>query len=102
MIYSFDNFNKIKVYHRQFCCAVGMFGNDIYAALYYQQGSCGSEYWLDFYRISKDEFDDYPNNASELSRKINDNHKEFLCSNYNGKDGRAYRFEYIDGEINVL
>ncbi len=102
MIYSFDDFRRIKNSGAGFCRCAGMFGNDVYAVLFYREGGCGSEFWWEIYRLTKAEFDAYPLNAAELSGRFRQYDGEFLCSNYCGKGGKAYSFEYANGKTHTL
>lgn len=43
-------------------CAIGMFGDKIYAFEHLGDAGCNSTY----YQINKTEFDDFPNNQSKI------------------------------------
>ncbi len=102
MVYSFDDFRKIKDSGGGFCNCAGMFGSDIYAVRFYREGSCGSEFWYEIFRLTKEEFDNYPLNALKLSDRFRQYDGEVLCSDYSGKGGSGYCFEYLDGVIHTL
>ena len=102
MVYSFDDFKIIKETKLGFCCGAGVFGSDIYGVRVYCEGGSGSGFWLNIYRISKAEFDAYPDNAWTLGGRFRYDDGQLLCSNYNGKGRTAYSFEVTDGEIHVL
>lgn len=102
MIYSFNDFKIIKDKKLGNCCGAGLFGDEIYALLFYREGGCGSAFWMEIYRITKKEFDLYPRNAFALSSRFDEYRGELLCSDYNGKGGRAYSFEVKDGKICIL
>lgn len=94
MIYSYDDFVILKNEMLASCCGAGKFGKDIYAVKIYSE--VGNQFWYDIFRITEKEFIKYPNNAWQLSRRFNESNEDFLCSNYNGKNGVAYSFETED------
>ena len=88
MRYTCDNFKEEKV-ERGERCSVGIFGEAIYAVrIFVADGhNC---YHSEYYRITKEEFADYPVNAEMLIEKYYHGHSCFLCSDYMGKSHGTY------------
>ena len=65
---------------------VGIFAPGIYAAAKDESGSCASDRYTCYYKISKEEFDGFPQNEKELEeRLLSDLLVSFanqLCNNY--------------------
>ncbi len=91
MKYICDGFKEMKA-KSGVQCTVGVFGENIYAMrLYVAMGH--NSYYSQFYRIERQELDDYPANAEILIDKYYNGEVPFLCSDYMGESHSTYGFE---------
>lgn len=91
MKYMCDDFLEVKS-EKGNRCSVGVFGQDIYAMKYFvaEAHNC---YHCEYFKITKEEFENYPNNSQMLISKYYNGNTLFLCSDYMGNNHITYSFE---------
>ncbi len=91
MGYTCDDFRVLKQESgRQ--CGVGIFGNDIFAVRISVADGHNS-YHTEYYKITREEAEEYPENIEQLVEKYYHGPIRFLCSDYLGKNHKTYGFE---------
>ena len=91
MKYTCDDFKELKFKQGE-NCSVGMFGKDIYAMRFWV--AIGHNvYYSEYFKIEKEEFDNYPFNSEILIEKYYHSDIPFLCSDYQDKSHPTYGFE---------
>lgn len=91
MKYMCDDFKELK-FKNGLQCTVGMFGENIYAMRLYTASGHNS-YYSQYFRIERNDLEEYPENAGRLVEKYCDEKVYFLCSDYMGKAHHTYSFE---------
>ncbi len=99
-IYSYKDFHTLKCGKR---FKVGIFAPEIYGLYVYQFGTSSSNGYMEFYKISKDDFDNFPENEEELNERLFSNffinRRYFLCTDYTDSCARFTRERYDNIKI---